>query len=194
MYYVWKQDTKLAGKYAYFSKEPVEYDIDIWTSGKKIKEDLPPIEITSDEDKSARLTDLLLTRFDMQIFSPRLVQLFEDIGIKNVCYYPVTIINSETGDLDNTYKAARIIGEIKCLDVDNSKCSFDDDGDLMWLQEFRLYEEKIELSQETGEALLIFRLAEFPFILLVEETVKQRLEKEGIVGLEFFKPSDYVGF
>lgn len=193
MYYVWKKDHKLSVKYAHFGVEPEGFDIDFWTSGKKLNQNPSSTIITMDEDRPTELTDLLLTSFNIQIFSPKLIQIFKDMGIENIEYYPVIIINPETGDTNETYKAVRIIGEIACLDVANSECEYFTDGELLDVTEFRLHEEKIKPTSEMTGTPFIFRLAEFPFIILVEESVKERLEKERITGVKFVAPIDYVG-
>lgn len=194
MYYVFKQDVILAGDYAFFSEGPEGYDVTIWTAGKPLREDPPLVVIKSDEDKPTRLTDLLLTRFNMLIFSPKLVQAFEDLGIKNIDYYPVKIINHETGNIDESYKAAYIIGRIACLDMANSRYRYSADGSqtLMSLKKFRLLEEKIKSNSVIEGPPFIFRLDEFPAITIVEQSVKDRIEKEGITGVRFIDPATYV--
>jgi hypothetical protein len=63
----------------------------------------------------------------------------------------------------------------------------------LWLEHFRLHEEKIKPDQEIEGIPFLFRLAEFPLLILVEESVKNRLEKEGITGVKFIAPRDYAG-
>jgi hypothetical protein len=193
MYFVWEKDSGLAGEYSYFTEEPEGYSRKVWISGEKIEQDQPKIVIVSNDNYSTVLTDLLLTQFEMQIASPGLVKIFENLGIENVDYYPVKIINHENNDAVEDYKAIQIIGNIECLDAENSVCSFDDDGDLMWLTEFSLKDKVIQSYQKSNRMPHIFRLAEFPYIVLADESLKNQVEKEGITGIKFVEPLNYEG-
>lgn len=195
MYYVWEKDFRLTSKFACFNKEPDGYSIDVWPRGESLLHDPPHLTLETDEDRPTALSDLLLTSssYDLQFFSPKLVRLFDRIGVKNIAYYPVTVINHETGDAITNYKAAHIIGKIPCLDIQNSKYEyFSDSEDIMFLEEFTIFEEKITPLREGGEKPLIFRLAEFEYIIVVAEIIKSECEKEGITGVKFTKPSEYV--
>lgn len=193
MYYVWDKNMRLTSTFAHFDEEPDDYDIDVWTSGERLVHDPPHLILTTDEERPTLLSDLLLTSFDLLVFSPKLIQLFDRIGVQNISYYPVTVINHETGADDTNYNVAHIIEKISCLDIENSECRYSADGkDLMSVEEFSILEHKIKPRDKTGGKPLIFRLAEFEFIILVDELIKNECEKEGITGVKFIKPSEYV--
>lgn len=194
MYFVMDQDVSLAGKYAYFGTEPKGFQVSDWISGKTLKVVPSKIVAENDDDKPFKLTDLVLTNFSVFICSPKLMGGLESAGVSNIEYFPVDLINPETGEVVKDYRAANILGRIKCLDVEKSKCRFFDDGEIRSLKKFFLMEGKIGIPAGQKSPIKMFRLDEFPFIALVEDKVKAALEKIGVIGIQFVKPSDYVGF
>jgi hypothetical protein len=177
-----------ASTFAYFKKEPTGFKLAMWITGKKLDLEPPVMEIMNDEEHPAILTDQLLTILNVPIFSPRLVQVFQDMGIDNVDYYPIRIRINETEEVIENYRMANIIGLIDCLDEENSQCTrFSDGVGFRRVKKFRLLEDRV--PPDTS----IFRLGEFPFIILAHESIKERCEREGIVGAKFVDPSKYVG-
>lgn len=193
MYYVWKKDIGLVdeNKYAYFDDEPDGYELTDWVSGNRMKK-LPELTLNTDPEYVTNLSDLLLTGFDLHVFSQKLVDVLNTCGIKNIDYYPVKIIEHDTGKEIDSYCSANIVGNIPCLDEENSECFYSSkDNTIIGLDEFSIFEDKIKATSEMDCEPLFFRLAEFEFIILVHESVKQRIEEEGVTGIEFIKPEDY---
>jgi hypothetical protein len=193
MYFVWEKNIRLSGQYAHFSEEPEGFELTDWISGKPLLKSPNLIRIKSDEGKSAKLTDLVLTSFNLQIFSPKLIRLLSELGVKNIEYYPVELVNHETDEIITSYKIANILGKIECLDAENSKCERFDDGELMSVEQFKIDLKKLEGKKGSHQPPKLFRLGEFPFIILAHKEVKELIEKEGITGGKFVEPSEYVG-
>lgn len=195
MYYVWEPDLELVSEYACCTQEPDGFDSAMWSTGKRLSMAPPHLTLTTDDDGGAKLSDLFLVDFDLPIFSPKLVQLFERMGVQNLTYYPVTIINSQSGETETNYKAANIIGRIPCLDADGSTVTYavDGSGDIMFLEEFSLFEDKIKTDKKLGGKPLVFRLAEFDGIKLADQSVRRECETAGISGFSFIDPSEHVG-
>lgn len=191
MYYVCEPDFGLANKFAFFYGTPDGYDYRIWSSLERMQHNPPHVTLIGDKDYPTLLSDVLLC--NLFVFSPKVIQLFDRIGIQDIDYYPVTVINHETGDADTRYKAAHITCNIPCLDFENSKYEYYSDGEgLIGVYEFSILEDKIPRIDELRRKPLIFRLAEFDSHILADELVKNEFEKEGITGMKFTKPSDWV--
>lgn len=193
MYYVWEIDlSSFTDKFAFFNEKPDGYDYRIWSSLERMEQDPPYVTLIGNRNYPTLLSDVLLCN-DLPVFSPKVVQLFDRIGIQDIDYYPVTVINHETGDADTSYKAAHITCNIPCLDFENSELEYYSDGEgLIEVYEFSILEDKIPQIDELGRKPLIFRLAEFKFHILADELVKNEFEKEGITGIKFTKPSEWV--
>ena len=193
MYLVWKKNARLSDQYAHFDEEPKGFELTEWISGKPLLKSPSLIRIKSDEGKSARLTDLVLTGFNLQIFSPKLIQLLSEMGVDNIEYYPVELVNHETDEIITNYKIANILGKIECLDFENSRFERFESGALMYVKKFKVDMEKLEDKKGSHQTPKLFRLGEFPFIILAHEEVKALIEKEGITGVKFIEPSKYMG-
>ena len=194
MYYVWKKNIGLVdeNKYAYFDDAPGGFELTDWISGGR-KKKLPELTLNTDPECVTNLSDLLLTRFNLQVFSQKLIDLLNACGVTNIDYYPVTIIKHDSGEEIDTYCAANIIGNIPCLDENNSECRISSKTKAInGLDEFSIFEDKVQATPEMDCEPLFFRLAEFKYIILVHETVKQKIEDEGITGIEFIKPEENI--
>jgi len=193
MYYVWDSNADLDEDFSYFSNEPEKFDANLWISGKKISDYSEIIELTGDEDSPTKLSDLLLTDFQLQVFSRNLINLFNDLKIENIQYFPVRIFNHETGGVDESYKIANIEGLIDCLDIENSIYKRSKrSGNLLRVAKFKIVEEKIIPVRSSKNKPFIFRLGEFPRLIIVHETVKKACEDRNITGVEFISPEEYA--
>ena len=192
MYYVWQKNKKLVGESAHFDDDPDGYELTDWVSGDR-KTNLPKLTLTTNSEYESKLTDLLLTRFDLQVYSKKLVDILNVCGVNNVDYYPVKIIKHDTGEEIDTYQAANIVGKVACLDENNSKCRYSSKtGAIQGLKKFRLNEESIKSKSEIGSEPLLFRLGEFKYVILAHEIIKNRIEDEGVTGVKFVKPENYI--
>jgi hypothetical protein len=191
MYYVWQKDLTLDEEYAFFSDEPAGFDFTHWISGEPMVSP-QAIELVGDTDSPTTLSDVLLTGFQLQVFSPRLVSLLADVGIENVQYLPISIVNHETREVETSYQIANIVGAIDCLDLNNAvHARSRSSGNILRVFKFRLLPEKI-VALPGRQPPLLFRLGEFKQHLLAHESVKQACQKAGITGLNFVPPEKYV--
>lgn len=192
MYFVWEKNSRLSNQYAHFANEPKGFELTDWITGKSLIKPPSLFRIRSDEGGATTLTDLVLTGFNLQIFSPKLMELLLEEGVKNIEYVPVELLNHETDEVVTSYRIANILGKIECLDVENSRCKRFSDGELRSVTKFKVDMEKLEGNMGAHQSMKLFRLGEFPFIILVHEVVKAAVEAAGITGVKFIEPSKYV--
>lgn len=191
-YFVWQRNHALVGKYAHFDDEPETYDEADWGSGVKSKKKLPELTLVADERYESKLTDQLLTRFELQVFSQKLRAALADAGVKNLDYYPAKVVDHDGEVIGDGYQTANLIGLIACLDEKKSQCTHIA-GKLADIEKFKVHESKIVATPDMRGDALIFRLAELPAIVLVHESVKKLVEKAGITGVKFTPPEKYIG-
>lgn len=192
MYYVVGKNSSLSSSYAYFSNYPDNFDRASWITGEKFSP--PPMEFTivADAGTPAATSDLLLTRFDLLVASPRLISLFNSMKIVNLQYLPVRVCDEDGAVIATGYQAVQIIGKCTCLDKENSNLMYSADGEsLLAVEEFSILGKNILPVDGTDKKPLIFRLEEFSYIALAHESLKQECEKQGITGIKFTKPEDY---
>jgi len=189
MYYVWKQEKRLTSKYAYFMTEPKGFDLGDWITGNPFRTPPPKFTISPAEERPSALSDLLLTRFDLQIVSQKLRLLFKDLNLNNVEYYPINIKHLDSGEIVEEYSVAHFLGNVDCLDKSRSQCEYFESGNLQDVTEFEIDVEKV--ARETAPR--IFRLGEFPYIILVHEQIKNEIHNREITGVKFLSTKDYIG-
>jgi uncharacterized protein DUF1629 len=194
MYYVMQRDTRLAGKYVYFGDEPDGYDGDQWRTGTEMKPPPPTMTLVSQDDRTTKLSDMLLNAADLQVYSPKLVATLTAAGVDNIQYFPITIVHGKKSKSHADYKVANIIGLISCVDIGHSNVSyFRGSKDIQSIEEFKILEDRIVPLKGKKSRPLIFRLGESEFIVLAHESIKKAFEKDGITGARFIPTEQFVG-
>ena len=193
MYFVLKSDQSLASSHAYFSNDPVGFESTAWISGSEFLIPPPRLSLVPDEDSAQTFTDLLLTMFNLFVVSQRLVRLFKQMGLQNLRYYPVDIQDQDGKDIITGYHAVQVIGTCECLDQANADLMFSDyDQSILSVETFSIIEDNIKPFEGFEEKPLIFRLKEFPYIVLAHESIKIECERIGITGMNFIPPEKYL--
>jgi hypothetical protein len=196
MYFVLDQNVALTGEYAYF-REPVDgsYEIGRFDTGEPLKAAPPVMTLESDPERGAPTSDLLLTDFTLFAFSEAARRVLEDLGVEEVEWHPVRIVPHATGKVDDSYRIANFTVAIDCLDLGQSDVTYASDSkDIMGIYDLVLDEERIaEWARRSGrEVPKIFRVGEFRRTLLVDESVKERCEAEGLTGMSFIELDEYA--
>lgn len=192
-YFVFMQDQSLVGEYAHFNDEPDNYDFVVWTNGVPIPRG-PAFKLRTSEEYSPTLSDVLLTRINLFVFSDTFRTLLEGIGVRNIEYHPVEVEFHDSGDVLETYAAANILGQISCLDESTGDIRRSrQTGDIIGLEEFTLEESKVIPTSEMQSEALLFRLKEFPSLVLVHQRVKDAVEASEVTGFKFVEPEKYMG-
>lgn len=191
MYYVWKQDLTLEEDFATFTNEPEAFRAKLWTSAEELNAP-PAFDLADDSDSPTTLSDVLLTSFPLQVFSPKLKALLRDVGVRNIQYFPVTISGRDTREDVSSYQLANVVGAIDCLDLEHSEFARSlGSGNIIRVSRFRILPDRVAW-QGNDSVPLLFRLGEFKRHLLAHQSVKDACEKEGITGVKFVPPEQYV--
>jgi hypothetical protein len=193
VYYVMQMDMGLTSKFIYFRDRPPEYDGSLWRAGDPLAVPPAAMTLTAVDEKPTALSDLLLAPSDMLVFSPKLVACLDAASVKNIEYFPIRLVDKKTGKITDDYRVANVLGSIACLDVDNSVVkSFADGEGYRAVEEFNLLEDRIKPLPGTKGKPLIFRLAEFKYHLLADESIKTACEGNKITGVEFVPTQEYA--
>jgi len=193
MYFVWRSDTGLADTFMHVGKRPEGFKPAKWKTGRAFVKNPPVMTLVGDDESPMVLSDVILTGFNVPILSPKAVSVLEGVGVHNLQYFPVIIKNSQTGELDKSYKIINVVGLVFCLDRENSVFkTFPEDDDISWLERYSIFEDKVVSTSSSNDAPLLFRLGEFRYHVLVHEYIQDAFEKDGITGSEFIPPKDFV--
>jgi membrane carboxypeptidase/penicillin-binding protein len=192
MYYVMQMAMGQSSKFIYFREEAEGYDDSLLRTGEKLKEPPPAVTLTAKEEKPTAISDLVLAPSDMLIFSPKLRTCLDEAGVTNIQYFPIRLVDRKTKQTTDEYRLANIVGAIACLDVENSEVTRLLNGKgFSAVEQFNLLEDRIRWPG-TKEKPLIFRLAEFKFHVLADQSIKAICEKNKISGVEFVPTQDYA--
>jgi hypothetical protein len=194
MYFVWQSNAALSKKYMYVRKAPNELRPKGWTTGKALVKEPTIVTLTGSETSPTTLSDVILGGFHIPVLSPQAVSVLQDAGVDNIQYFPINIRNWETGELNQSYKIANIIGLVNCLDRKHATVTTfpEDKNEISWLQEYRIFEDRIAPRGGGKKAPLVFRLGEFRDHVLAHESVKTAFEKAGITGSKFEPPETFA--
>ena len=111
------------------------------------------------------------------------MSVLEGMGVDNIQYFPIDI---DTGKgVEKSFKIANILGLINCLDRKHAKFETFDDGELSWLERYRIHEDEIKPLGKGKKPALVFRLGEFPSHILAHDSIMKAFKQNGITGAEF---------
>ncbi len=148
---------------------------------------VPDIVLTLDGDsRMGRMTDCLaITEIYGLVFSSRLRELLDSIGINNIEYYKLEIVNPRSGKKFSDYYIANVVGLVDCVDREKSELKYFDDGDIKRIRKLVLDQSRIPSK------LRIFRLAKRTILTVVHQSVKEVIESAGLTGCVFYRPEEY---
>ena len=121
--------------------------------------------------------------------SDQIVDALKSCGVENVQFFEAHLVNPDTGERFENYKAYNIVGLVPCLDALksvplHSGPSFGR-GDLDFLS--------LGFKVPTGTASLIFRMEENISAVLVHEKIRRAIEDRQIEGIEFYDSGEWSG-
>lgn len=187
MYWIWSTEADDEGDCRIYSRPDAIQANDLsFDDGVPMSGDLPMIEILIREDERGRLTDNLIAEGTTGlVLNSRLRSLLKQVGVDNLHYYPVELVDEVTAERNTDYELANILGAVSCIDAGQSDIEYGPDGAIHFI-------ESLVLDASRIRGLLMFRLQEYLPIIVVHETVKERLEEAGISGVKFYRPEEYI--
>lgn len=154
--------------------------------GIRITEKVPVINIPFDPHPEERKTDNIVapTRLGLLI-NDKVKTVFDKLSIRNIQYFKARLLEQNSQTIDESYSIANIVGKFSCVDMDQSKLEFFSDGNIEFIDKLVL---DLEVSVDYGH---IFRLGEFPAILVISDALKKALETSGVTGLKIYRPEEF---
>lgn len=153
-------------------------------SGARFTEPLPVIQFRQDAEHQGNIPDYVPTALPGMVLSARLRRTLEEAGVDNIDYYPARIHNTVTGATLDGYYVANLIGRVACLDRERSIVE-----PAPGIPDALLEIYEMHLDYDRIGDLRMFRLHELPFVILVDEGVKEALERARITGVRL-SPAD----
>jgi hypothetical protein len=188
MYYRFQNDPEMelnGVRPAVIAEQP---DLDLsWHTGRRFRATFKePIRCTLSERSGPDMLDVFLSKM-IPLMSSRLVDALLKAGVDNLDTFAAEIIDPATGRAVGDHKAVNIVGKAECVNL--AKSEYDPRSDFPML-EF----EKIVLNESKIRGLKMFRLAENPSFILIDESVKKALETSTWVGLAIHSLDDPMAY
>jgi hypothetical protein len=180
---------ELSKKYLFVRAVPKGLKHSAWTTGKALASTptLPPLEAMSASPPTS--SDMLLTQFQLPILSVRALATLTEAGVDNLESFPLRIEHRKLRAPETTHRIVNIVGVVKCLDRKRAKIQTFDDGEISWLERYRILDR--DVFPKAKKAPRVFRLGEFRHHVLVHESVKDAFEKAGLTGAAFIAPEKF---
>jgi len=180
-YYIF--DEVSPNRNAPFLDLPDEIDLIESIMGKKPNFDELPIKIPAeiDEDEEVVYTDIINP--GVPLFSDKMKLALDQLGVTNIDYYPVHIIDSETKEVLAEYWLAIVIGILSCIDLDNSQLKESAAG--------RTVITKFSIDHSKTAGLNLFRFHNIPGLIIINKELKDKLSKIEFKGVSFKHTKEY---
>ncbi len=147
----------------------------VWIAGERFSE-LPPatLRATIEPGDGGRLLEFY--EVPLPVMSSALKDFFQEAGVDNIDFYPVVIVDVESGSSRSDYFAFNIIGLVAAADMGNS--SFEDfDGLIMF--------DSITIDSRRTAGARLFRMAEAPSKIVAHKSIKSLAEARNLQAFRF---------
>ncbi|WP_188151020.1 imm11 family protein [Teredinibacter waterburyi] len=179
MYWVLESDLRVEGM-ASVMDVPDELDLRDYMLGKVAPKIEAPLRLMLSAASGEFRGDIIGPV--VTLFSDELIEMLTNYGVDNIDYTPVELIHSITQEVEFGYSLANILGLIRC--VDNY------DMDAPPLQRPTSLEH-FTINAESVRGCPIFRLAESPRLIVIENALRDYLVAQKVVGVRMRKTEDY---
>jgi len=167
-----------------FLELPDEIDLIESIMGKKPDFYELPIEIQAeiDEDEDIVYTDIINP--GVPLFSEKMKSSLDELGVDNIDYFPVRIIDWETKEELAEYWLAIVTDLVACLDLENSQISKNASG--------REIITKFSVDHSKAAGSKLFRFHHIPGLVIINEALKDKLSKIEFKGVSFQHTNEYI--
>ena len=157
-----------------------------WNLGQRFTVAMPsPIEVHLDPEQPG----LLMPMFERGILLMRddVIATLTESGVDNLDLYPAVLVDLNTSERHENYKAVNIIGLVRAADLSKSAYVARRDPPLIDT-DF----DKLAIDEAKAHDLPLFRLGECVSAKLIHRRVKENLEKRHPY-LDFIEPENWMG-
>ncbi|MBZ4421355.1 imm11 family protein [Myxococcus sp. RHSTA-1-4] len=145
---------------------------------------LPPLTFRKRAGDRGGFVDYMGASPSCMVVSGRFVEALRSAGVDNVDYYPAQLVDEASGQTTPGYQAANVVGLITCVDREKSVYTPMPGFPADVVQRNGVLEFKaLHLDYSKVQGAKLFRLFEKTGIVIVDESVKEAIEKAGLRGI-----------
>jgi hypothetical protein len=159
-----------------------------WVSGARLQSPPAQLDFDCDEPAAFQWPDFLRPNCAIPLYSDAMREVLARAGVTNIEYVPATVTNLATGE-SRRYHAANIIGMIPAMDRLQSEFDPMERSPVVVRSVDRLV-----IDEAACAGQLMFRLAEYDLLVVIDEPVAQALLGGTLAGVRVMDPADWDGF
>ncbi|RKG99963.1 hypothetical protein D7V97_30950 [Corallococcus sp. CA053C] len=171
MYFVLEQERETAFMVSFEDANP-GHDLK-WSMGRLIPPDEKPsgLKLTVEEVRDAYPD--YFTEVPVDFCSRRMRERLEAVGVDNIDYHPVEMVDEATGKHIDKYFAMNVLGRIVCMDRQRSQFT-------EWRKRIARIQSLV-LDPAAIQGMRVFRMNEYPDVIVVDGDVAEALR--GLPGV-----------
>ncbi len=159
-----------------------------WMMGRMLRIEVPtPLHYELDPNRPGN-PKVMYDAEAIPLMRDDLVEALQCAGVDNLELFETVLTDSKTGQTYTNYKAFNIIGLVACADMEASSMMGTSDSELLDA-DF----DGLVIDEEKAMGSLLFRLAENISAIIVDDIVKNEIEKRGIPGIVFYASGEWSG-
>ncbi|MGK3992646.1 imm11 family protein [Sorangium sp. So ce1024] len=183
-FYLLEQDLRIADIAGVGSVPEYIEPLD-WIQGKKLPPPRPDLRLmlmNTSGDFRGDIIGSLVT-----LFSDELKAVLMRLGVDNIDYFPVELEDPMTHEVEEGYWLVNILGLVACVDRAKSVMRACPSGGEELSGPFHVDEDRTF-------GLKLFRLAEDPTLIVINEDLKRSLDQEDLAGVRMRATFRFDGF
>ncbi len=132
--------------------------------------------------------DVMYSGMKYPVMRDDLVEALHSVGVDNLQLFAAVLKDPATGAEHTNYKAFNIVGVVAAADMGKSVLMGTSDSTMIDV-DF----ESLAIDEKKAAPFRMFRLAESVNAIMVDDVVKNAVERRGIPGMVFYEPEDWSG-
>jgi hypothetical protein len=186
-FYIMRQDTSIDGSCSLDGVPDGIESLD-WMQGKTMADPAVnqklALELSLESgDYRGHIIDGFLT-----LYHDALKEALEQQGVDNIAYYPVTLRDQNTNEVEGGYWRVNILGLLDCVDMAKSKVKW-------WPSGMGFNFLSMVIDEQKTHGAKLFRLKDDPTKVIINEELKAFFDKtDMLVGVKLIKTEDYSDF
>ncbi len=159
-----------------------------WMLGRKLTMKVPtPLHYELDPNRPGNPA-VLYDEKSIPIMRDDLVDALQHAGVDNLELFDAVVSDPNTGQSYTNYKAFNVLGLVACADMGASEFMGTSESEMLDV-DF----DALVIDEKKAGDLLLFRLAENISAIIVDDTVRQEVEKRKIPGIVFYASGEWSG-
>lgn len=158
-----------------------------WFHGGRLAVEVPEPLVYTLEPEPGNIK-VMYSGMKYPVMRDDLVEALHSVGVDSLQLFAAVLREPSTGVEHTNYKAFNIVGVVAAADMGKSALMGTSDSTMIDV-DF----ESLAVDETKAAPFRLFRLAESVNAIVVDDVVKNEVERRGIPGMVFYDPEDWSG-